>query len=295
MVLIVFLLAYVVRRQLDYQNKLSSDHFWKQWFHLGRKVEAGHEAGISGGLALVGLPALVAGLVMVALDALGLGFATYPLECLILVLLMGVPGWRPVLHAYSVAWRQGNMRQAWASIQDHLPVQERHAGMAPDDMHLTLSRAFLLTVFQRFFLIGFWYVVGGIGFAVLARGLVALKEQWPQAAARSRFASLCEVVAWAPVRVLSLTFGIAGDLAGWLSESPLGARLFSKPSDQLLLLSANASLTGYALDPERFSQIHPNDWSDFGERSLSAIRDLLNRSMLVWICGLALLVIFGVL
>lgn len=59
------------------------------------------------------------------------------------------------------------------------------------------------------------------------------------------------------------------------------------------MISANGSLTGYALDPARFSQIHPDEWASFGERSLSAVRDLLNRSMLVWICLLALLVIAG--
>ena len=37
-----------------------------------------------------------------------------------------------------------------------------------------------------------------------------------------------------------------------------------------------------------------DEWTAFGGRSLRAVRDLLNRSMLVWICILALLVISGV-
>lgn len=61
-----------------------------------------------------------------------------------------------------------------------------------------------------------------------------------------------------------------------------------------LIAAANSSLTGYELEPERFSKLHPDEWPDFGERSLAAIRGLLNRSMLVWICGFALLVIAGV-
>ena len=58
--------------------------------------------------------------------------------------------------------------------------------MSPEAMHLSLSKALMVSVFQRFFLVAFWYVVGGIGLAVLARGLVALAEQWPQAPARPR-------------------------------------------------------------------------------------------------------------
>ena len=69
---------------------------------------------------------------------------------------------------------------------------------------------------------------------------------------------------------------------------------FSLRTNQLLMGAASAALTGYALDPERFSKIHPDEWAGFGGRSLEAIRGLLNRSMLVWICILALLVIAGV-
>ena len=70
---------------------------------------------------------------------------------------------------------------------------------------------------------------------------------------------------------------------------------FTLKTNQLLMGAASAALTGYALEPERFSKIHPEEWASFGGRSLEAVRDLLNRSMLVWICILALLVIAGVL
>lgn len=294
MVLIVFLLAYIVRRQLDTLDRLPSDRLWRHWFHRAAKVEAGHETGIAAGLAMVALPALLVGLGVYMLDVIGWRLAGYPLELLVLILMMGAPGWRPALQAYSAAWQRGDMQAAWHSIEDRLPAEERGAALSPDAMHLSLSRVFMLTIFRRFFLVGFWYVVGGIGLAVVARGLVALSEQWPQAAARSRFHRLAELFAWIPVRILSVTFGIAGDLAGWSREFPASLGRKEANSGEILMISANGSLTGYALDPQRFSRIHPEEWVDFGGRSLSALRDLLNRSMLVWICALALLVIFGV-
>lgn len=294
MVLIVFLLAYLIRRQLDTANRVSGDKLWRHWFHRADTVKAGHENGVVGGLTLVVLPALVAGLGIYALDVVGWQIAGYPLEILILVLLMGVPGWGAVLRAYSMSWRRGDMQAAWRNVEDRLPADERGAALSPDTLHLSVARVFMVTVFQRFFLVAFWYVVGGIGVAVLARGMVALAEQWPRAAARPRFERYAEILAWIPVRLLSVTFGIAGDLAGWLRESPDGAGRIHKNVADTLMVSANGSLTGYALDPNRFSQMHPEEWADFGARSLSAIRDLLNRSMLVWICALALLVIFGV-
>lgn len=293
MVLVVFLLAYMVRRRLDAQDRLSGDILWRHWFHKNATVPAGKEASLRAGLVLVILPAVLLGLVVVLFDDYGVRVLAYPLELLVLVFMMGAPGWRGTLRVYADAWRRGDMQGAWHHIQDRLPAAERGAALSPDAMHLSLSRAFLRSVFERFFLVAFWYVVGGIGLAVLARGIVALSEQWPQAPARPGYRRLEEIISWIPVRLLSLTFGIAGDLAGWLREIRRVLTGFRKNKDEVLMISANGSLTGYALDPERFSRIHPDEWVDFGGRSLRAIRDLLNRSMLVWICVLALLVISG--
>lgn len=294
MVFIVFLLAYMVRRRLDSLDMLSGDEAWRRWFRNGSRVRAGHEKGIGIGLALVLLPAFVLALADYLLVSTGWGVAAYPLDLLILVVLMGTPGWREVLRAYAEAWQRGDMQSAWYHIKDLLPADERGAALSPEFMHLSLSRALMVSVFQRFFLVAFWYLVGGIGLAVLARGLVALADQWPQAPARPRFEMMSEVAGWIPARVLSLTFGLAGDLAGWLREIRQTLTGVTKKAGEVLMISANGSLTGYALDPARFSRIHPDEWTAFGGRSLGAIRDLLNRSMLVWICILALLVISGV-
>lgn len=294
MELIVFLIAYAVRRRLDSLDLVPGDELWRRWFHKGSRVRAGHESDLVVGLALVLVPTLLLGVVEYLLRVSGWQMAGYPLEFLVLVLLMGTPGWRQLLTAYADAWQRGDMQAAWHHVKDRLPAEERGAALSPEAMHLSLSRALMVAVFRRFFLVAFWYVVGGVALAVLARGLVALADQWPQAAARPRYARLAEWAGWIPARLLALTFGIAGDLAGWLREVGTTLSGVSRKTGDLLMISANGSLTGYALDPARFSRIHPDEWTSFGGRSLTAIRDLLNRSMLVWICLLALLVISGV-
>ncbi len=291
---IVFLFSYMVRRRLDSLDLLSGEELWRSWFRKGRRVRAGHESGIAAGLSLVLLPALLVGLVEYLLVSSGWRMAAYPLEFLVLVVLMGTPGWTQVLGAYAEAWQRGDMQSAWHQVKDRLPADERGAALSPEAMHLSLSKALMVSVFERFFLVAFWYVVGGIGLAVLARGLVALAEQWPQAPARPRFARLSDLMGWIPARLLSLTFGVAGDLAGWIRETRRTLTGVTRSPGEVLMISANGSLTGYALDPARFSRIHSDEWTAFGGRSLKAVRDLLNRSMLVWICTLALLVISGV-
>ncbi|MFP3978809.1 regulatory signaling modulator protein AmpE [Marinobacter sp. KMM 10035] len=294
MILVVFLIAYLVRRRLDSLNAISGDELWRRWFRQGAVVKAGRESELVTGLVLITVPALLAALSIYAFELHGWRLAAYPLETLVLVLMMGSPGWRQALEPYAEAWRKGDMQAAWHLIQERLPANERGAAVSPEIMHLALCKALMLAVFQRFFLVAFWYVVGGIGLAIFVRGLVALSEQWPQAAARPRYMKVCEWFNWIPVRLLSITFGIAGDLSGWLSESRAAMAGITKKTSEILMISANGSLTGYALDPARFSRIHADEWSSFGGRSLSAVRDLLSRSMLVWICALALLVIAGV-
>lgn len=293
MVFVVFLIAYLVRRRCDRLNIVAGDVLWRRWFHKGSVVKAGHESGVLVGFALVVVPAFLAALCIYVLAHYGWRIAAYPVEIFVLVMMMGTPGWRQSVEPYVEAWRKGDMQAAWRHIQARLPASERGAAASPDMMHLALSRALMVAVFQRFFLVAFWYVVGGIGLAIFARGIVALAEQWPQAAARPRYLRVCEWVNWVPARLLSLTFGIAGDLSGWLKEVRAQNAGVTKKTAEVLMISANGSLTGYALDPSRFSKIHPDEWASFGGRSLKAVRDLLNRSMLVWICALALLVISG--
>lgn len=294
MTLVVFLVAYLIRRRLDNLDLVSGDELWRRWFHRGSVVRAGRESGILSGLILIAVPALLAHFFTSTLALYDWRLAAYPLEILVLVLLMGTPGWRQSVEPYAEAWQRGDMQAAWHHIQQRLPASDRGAATSPEVMHLSLTRALLLTVFQRFFLVAFWFVVGGIGVAVFARGIVALAEQWPQASARPRYLRVFEWVSWLPVRMLSLTFGIAGDLSGWLGNARPAMTGPGKKTSDLLMISANGSLTGYALDPERFARINPDKWASFGDVSLSAVRDLLNRSMLVWICILALLVIAGI-
>ncbi|MGM0769534.1 MAG: histidine kinase [Pseudomonadota bacterium] len=294
MVLVTFLFAWLVRRRLDVAGALAGDEVWRAWFHSGRKATAGHEADVWRGLLRVVLPAAgLVGLVWASHQG-GWRLVLYPLEFGVLLLLMGAPGWKPLLQAYGEAWSRGDMQAAWHHIQDSLPAAERGQAASPDEMHLSLCRKLMLSLFERFFLVAFWYVLGGIGLALLARGLVALQEQWPQAAARPRFARMAGVATWLPARLLAFTFGLAGDLAGWLKEA---RRLLGSPglsTSGVLMAAANGALTGYALDPAGFSRMHAEEWTRFGGKSLTAIRDLLNRSMLVWICAIALLVIAGV-
>lgn len=296
MTFFVLLLAYVIRRRLDTTNRLDPDRVWQRYLGKGGQAfRAGQHARIWPGVLMIVVPALLLLLVSHQLRQSSWSLLAHGLDLIVLVLMLGASGWRDRLSAYTEAWRRGDMQAAWHHVKDSLPGSEAGAANAPQTLHLALCSRFMQTMFERYFLVIFWYVIGGIGVAILVRGVLALRDQWPQVQARPGFAAAADVLAWAPVRLLSLSFGLAGDLAGWLKEGWVGVLSWSFRPQTVLMNAADAALTGYALEPERFAQLHPGDWLDFGDRSLTAIRDLLNRSMFVWIGGLALLVIAGIL
>ncbi|WP_152207080.1 histidine kinase [Marinobacter changyiensis] len=291
----IMLLAYVTRRSLDSTDSLNTESVWRQAFRWGASAPSGREARVWPGIVIVAIPALVLLVIDYALRMFSVMVLTALVDYLMLVLLMGAPGWKPRLKAYTEAWQRGDMQGAWYHVKDSLPARERGAASAPENLHLSVSCRFMVMIFERYFLIIFWYVVGGIAVAFLVRAVLALRDHWPQAAARPAFGVAANILSWLPVRILSFTFGLAGDLTGWLRTGRSSMTTYSESPSAVLLQAANSALTGYALEPSRFQKLHPGEWSEYGGRSFFAIRDLLNRSMLVWICVLALLVIAGII
>lgn len=127
MILVVFLIAYAVRRRLDSLNTVSGDELWRRWFHQGSVVKAGRESNIVSGLVLVAVPALLVALCVYVLALYGWRVAAYPLEIFVLVLMMGAPGWRQAVEPYAEAWQKGDMQAAWHHIQERLPAGERRS------------------------------------------------------------------------------------------------------------------------------------------------------------------------
>ena len=295
MTFFVLLLAYFVRRRLDSANRFDGDVLWQRYFQFAKPPPAGKESRIWPGALMVVVPALGLLLINHQLRESSWLLLIHFLDLLLLVLLLGSVGWRDRLTAYSEAWRRGDMQAAWHHVKDGLPGAQSGSANAPETLHLAVCARFMQVTFERYFLIIFWYVVGGIGVALLVRGVLALRDHWPQAAARKGFVTAADALSWLPVRVLSLSFGLAGDLAGWLRDGWVGVVSGSFRPQAVLMNAADASLTGYALEPNRFASLHPNDWTDYADRSLTAVRNLLNRSLFIWIGLLALLVIAGIL
>ncbi|MFE8069477.1 histidine kinase [Marinobacteraceae bacterium S3BR75-40.1] len=290
--LLVVLMAWFLRRRLDLLQRLDPDRTWRQVMQrLTPLARFGTDTVPWALWILLTLAVALTAVLAAALSQSVGGWAAGALALALLLTMTGLTGWRGPLMAYGQAWQRGDMQGAWHHVQHLLPAEARGAALSPDRLHLTLAETLLGATFERYFLPIFWYVLLGPAGVVLATGSLAFRNHYPEQSVRASFAGLCDLLAWLPRRLLSFTFGVAGDFNGWAREKhAIGA---ARSSSEALLLAASGALSSYALDPRQFERYHPEAWRDFGDRSMHAVRDLINRSMLVWLGIIALFAIFG--
>ena len=294
--LLVIVLAWVLRRQLDARGRMDPAQWQRRLFQ-----HAPSDRGDGRATPLFWLiPGYVLVVTLLAIVSWGTGgflggLVASLIALIFMVTAMGMPEWRNLLEEYGQAWRAGEMQRAWRAVSHLLPADRRGSALSPEVLHLELAAAFIHTSFERYFLPLFWYALLGPAGLLLILVALAIRDHYPSTMVREVFRSWVDRLAWAPGWLLSFSFAIAGDLSGWLSEKGYRRCSPGESRYECLLRGAGAALSSYALDPARFEQHHPQDWPDFGDRSLTAVRNLLNRSMLVWLALLAVLAIMGVL
>lgn len=294
--LLVILVAWMVRRQLDAHGWLDPDQWQRRLFQYAPQEKVDARRGPL--VWVIPVYVLAVGLLGVAtwgMSGISGGLLASFIALLLMVAATGMPGWREPLEDYGEAWREGDMQRAWHEVSHLLPVEQRGAALSPDVLHLEVASSLIHTTFERYFLGIFWYALLGPAGLAMILGALAVRNHYPSAPVRQRFSVWVDCLAWVPAWLLVLSFGIAGDLAGWLQELRPENRRPRESRPQWLVRAASGALSSYALDPRRFEQHHPESWSDYGHRSLLAVRNLLNRSMLVWLALLAVLAIMGVL
>ena len=293
--LLVILLAWVLRRQFDARNALDPDQ-WQRQLLSRAPGEHGRRWGILPWVvAFYALAVLVVALVSWGMQGIAWGLLASLFALVLMLGATGMPGWREPLRAYGEAWQRGDMQSAWHHVQHLLPAERRGASLSPELLHLNLAESLINATFERYFLPIFWYAVLGPAGLVLILVALAVRNHYPSVPVRERFQQWVDLLAWIPAQLMSFSFGIAGDLSGWLNEQKRENRRPGEQRRAWLLRAASGALSSFALDPRQFEHYHPEAWSDYGHRSLLAVRDLLNRCMLVWIALLAVLAIMGML
>ncbi|MBU2099137.1 MAG: regulatory signaling modulator protein AmpE [Gammaproteobacteria bacterium] len=195
-----------------------------------------------------------------------------------------------LIEDYLERWNRGNFEAAYLHSENLVPGLFDESFDDYARMHAQFSRFVLVCSFRRVLAVLFWYILAGpLGalFYVLVQLAVNSGLLLTQPQAQWLAHKLLALLDWLPVRMVAMAFALAGDFVAGFNK--LRARLLEPLDDELEL---------DLLDECAQSAINPAGLMDkdteFAVRAgaeLAELRALLQRTQIVWVAVLALIVL----
>ena len=255
------------------------------WFVRYREMTAGIGSTTLRLLLLVALPVLGVFAVLWLLAPILFGLPVFLLSVALLLYSLGRGDFQILLKLYLNSWQRADLEGAYQhGLGFSAELCETGAENALQ-LHLSVRKAVFYQGFERWFAVVFWFVVAGPAAALAYRllFLLANDEQLKQED-RDRSAIALFYLEWLPVRMLGFAFAIVGNfdtcIKAWREH--FNSEL---PSADILDDVGMKALPVYLPD----GQVDGEQFVKLAAEELLAVRHLLSRSLLVWVCGVAVL------
>lgn len=281
------------------------DRFDDSWFFRFRERMAGYGNSLDSTtmrwaaalLLTYAIPLLSLAVVLWLLQGWALGLPTMLVH--ILVLLVAFDRTQPgnMAKQFLRHWKQGDSHACAEFLHRELATPEAAHLESPDAMGEFFSRLFVYRYFERLFVMFFWYMLAGpmvIAFAYISYQLRdSHRDDQPDEEVEF-VALVIAVLEWLPVRLLALTFSLAGNFVHCFESFKRSFWSFDRDADTAgtLYSYSRCALTGIVgnTDPDEDAQ------SGARERKaaeIEALVSLMERSQAIWLVALALLTIFA--
>lgn len=241
-------------------------------------------------LLAVLVPLLPVALLLWLADDVMLGLLTFALHLAVLVYCLPRVNLFMLAEDYLERWRRGNFEAACLHSETLVPGLFGDAVDDYADMHARFTRYVLVTSFRRVMAVLFWYsLTGPLGalFYVLVQQMISHEVLLQEPAARKLADQLLALLEWVPVRLVSLAFALAGDFVAAFNY--LRVRVLEgldvEAGLDLLQDTAHQSL---GLDAAAHREL---EFAARASAELEAVMALLQRTQIVWIVVLALIVL----
>ena len=238
---------------------------------------------------IVVMPTVVITVAMLLADPYAFGLVSVALKILLLLYVLSHMSIGKHLEAYRADLRRGDTQGAYHCAEQYLSVPEVSVTDDLNAMNHQVIRALLHRWFEYFFLMVFWYMIGGVAGILLAWFTLQYARATRCDAEGWRYLHWIE---WIPVRLLGLTYGLAGN---FLNAFPLW-------QSYLRDLTTNSSEVLYRLAEESLeSQGKDRHWHSISENSEIAAEELDEwqrlhiRSLSVWMILIAAATVGGLL
>ncbi len=245
-------------------------------------------------LLLIGLPCLFVAYLQYRLDHVLFGLPEFLLMVGVLFYSLGRGDFGAAVSDYLARWEVGDIQAAYhvAGEYSHYPQLEESADIA--QLHRHTVEALLYQGFERWFAVVFWFALFGPWAALMYR-LSCLYAESPatSTSANREFVSrFLRLVEWLPVRILAFSFSLAGNFAScyrvWREQ--LGRGGYS--AAVLLRICAIAALgEGEELACQRPGDENRESAIRCGGEQVKSLQQLLQRSSVVWLVAMAVVIV----
>lgn len=222
----------------------------------------------------------------------------------ILVLLIALDRTQPgdMAREFLRRWNNGDYEACAHYLENELGAGSTDSAKEEKSLGELFGEQFVYRCFERMFVMFFWYMLTGplgVLFAYISYQLRDSHRQDQPAEEVEFVALVIAVLEWIPVRLLALTFSLAGNFVRCFESFKHALWTFDRQADTAAMLYgySRCALTGLVNhDAEVDNEVSPSvEEQDRIQqaREIEALRSLLERSQAIWLVVLALITIFA--
>ncbi|MEX0617418.1 MAG: regulatory signaling modulator protein AmpE [Pseudohongiellaceae bacterium] len=296
-------LAVLISVGLNYFWQSDLDRFDDSWFiKYRRRLETltgdtwrdRRNGWILAVVLVIGVPVILLGLILLVVDSAFFGLLTLLIHVTVLLVAMDRTHPGQLARAYLESWRDGDQEACYLYLERELGAGELPEIRDFTTLHSNFIKSYVYVCLEKMFVMLFWYLLAGPMAVLFCYLLYQYRDSSderssPEGAALAT--GIIHVIEWLPVRLLGLTFALAGDFErGFtqLRESPLNSGVDARDLAVDYALGAMPAEFRPPREGESFSEYQAH-----GEEQVLKLQGLLERSQIIWLCLIALMAIFG--
>lgn len=307
-------LVILISLTINYLWLKDFDRFDDSWFFRFRcrmetfadKIEAESLRWVAALLLIYGLPLLVLLALLVILDGQLAGLPTMVLH--VLVLLVAFDRTQPghMAKEFLRRWNDADEEACALYLEEALELPENDTPRDCESLSEFFSQQFVYLFFERMFVMFFWYMLTGPVGIVIAYISYQLRDSHREGVAAALVdcvALVISILEWLPVRLVALTFSLAGNFVRCFESLSKSLWEFDRNADTAAMLHsyARCALSGMVsaedeLEVEgELSEVSPEESARAQKsREIAALVSLLERSQAIWLVVLAVVTLFAI-
>lgn len=313
-------LVILISLTINYLWLKDFDRFDDSWFFRFRcrmetftdRIEAESLRWVAALLLVYGLPLLVLVALLLFLNGQFAGLPTMALH--VLVLLVAFDRTQPghLAKEFLQRWNHGDEEACALYLQEQLELPDSDMVQDCESLSEFFSQQFVYLFFERMFVMFFWYMLTGpvgILVAYISYQMRDSHRDGTPVALVDCVALLVSILEWLPVRLVALTFSLAGNFVRCFESLSKSLWDFDRNADTAAMLHgyARCALSGLvSADEQGGDQVEDGDEGQVSaaseeesaraqkSREISALVSLLERSQAIWLVVLAVITLFAI-